>query len=146
MGSVNALAGSSVYLDANIIIYAIEDLSAVGAKLRSLFERFDRGELRAITSQLTPAEVLVKPLRDGKTTICDSYMRMLQTSPALQVVAITRDILIDAARLRAGAAIKLPDAIHAATALRAACTTFLTNDGGFQTVVGLPVLLLSKLT
>ncbi|HSZ59707.1 MAG TPA: hypothetical protein VK797_28950 [Tepidisphaeraceae bacterium] len=66
MGSINAIAGTKVYLDANVFIYAVEGFAGVGAKLTTLFQRFDRGELQAVTSELTLAEVLVKPLRDGK--------------------------------------------------------------------------------
>jgi predicted nucleic acid-binding protein len=51
--------------------------------------------------------------------------------------ATHRDVLIEAARLRANVNIKLPDAIHAATALLTQCSTFVTNDRRFQNVLGL---------
>ncbi len=145
MGSLNALIGDRVYLDANIFIYALEDFSPVGAKLRSLFARFDRGELQAVTSELTLAEVLVKPLRDGNTTASESYRRILQTSAALEVVPVGRDILLAAAALRAASTMKLPDAIHAATATSARCTTLLTNDRGFAGLPGIAILSLASL-
>jgi len=69
MGSLNALAGTKIYLDANVFIYAVEGFPGVGAKLASLFQRFDRGELQAVTNELSLVEVLVKPLRDGKGRI-----------------------------------------------------------------------------
>ena len=51
-----------------------------------------------------------------------------------------------AAELRAALpALKLPDAIHAATSLLHSCTTLLTNDARFEAVPALPVLLLSNL-
>jgi predicted nucleic acid-binding protein len=40
--------------------------------------------------------------------------------------------------------LKLPDAIHAATALSSQCTTFLTNDQRFQSVPGFQTVLLSQ--
>jgi len=102
MGSVNAGTGSVVYLDANILIYAVEDLAV--------------------------------------------YEHLLDPAGPLGVRAITRPILTRAAELRAAhTALKLPDAIHAATALLDGCTTFLTNDGRFAVVPPLPVLLLSQL-
>jgi predicted nucleic acid-binding protein len=145
MGSLNALIGDRVYLDANIFIYALEDFSAVGTKLRALFAQFDRGELQAVTSELTLAEILVKPLRDGDVAACESYRRVIQTSASLEVVPIGRDILLAAATLRATTTMKLPDAIHAATATSARCATLLTNDRGFAGLVGIAILPLVSL-
>lgn len=48
-------------------------------------------------------------------------------------------LLAEAARLRAISRIKLPDAIHAATALQRECTSFLTNDDRL-TIPGIKVL------
>jgi len=41
---------------------------------------------------------------------------------------VDRSVLIDAARLRGRTGLRLPDAIHASTALASGCDTFLTND------------------
>jgi len=145
MGSLTTLTGDVVYLDANIFIYALEGLPPVVAKLAALFQRFDRGELRAVTSELTLAEVLVKPIRDNNTAFRDQYDQSIRTTPSLTVVPVARQILVDAATLRAMSTLKLPDAIHGATALAANCTTYLTNDHRFTTVPNLPVLLLADL-
>ncbi len=144
MGSLNTITGQSIYLDANILIYAVEDLTAVGQKIRTLFSRFDSGELHAVTSELSLAEVLAKPIRDGKQAIQDEYEQFLTNSDALTVMPVTRDVLIRAAQIRAQTSVKLPDAIHAATSLLKGCTTFLTNDQRFAAITSLPVLLLSQ--
>jgi predicted nucleic acid-binding protein len=70
---------------------------------------------------------------------------VLRSSSTLQVVPITREVLVTAARLRAEQGLKLPDAIHAATAQLTNCQQFLTNDTRFKNLPGLPVLLLSQL-
>jgi predicted nucleic acid-binding protein len=145
MGSLNALTGSVVYLDANLFIYAIEGLPPFAVKLAPLFQRFDRGELHAVTSELTLAEVLVKPRRDQNTVLCDQYERMLRPSKSLTVAPVTRAVLVAAAAIRASSNLKLPDAIHAATSLTQRCTTYLTNDQQFKTVAELPVLMLQDL-
>ena len=54
-------------------------------------------------------------------------------------------VLIEAAQPRAIVNIKLPDAIHAATALLTQCSTFLGNDQRFQSVPSLTVILLSQI-
>ena len=59
------------------------------------------------------------------------------------MVPITRALLIEAARLRASSRLKLPDAIHLATALQYECPVFLTNDTRIRPLPGLDVLYLS---
>ncbi|NJO66954.1 MAG: type II toxin-antitoxin system VapC family toxin [Leptolyngbyaceae cyanobacterium RM1_405_57] len=57
---------------------------------------------------------------------------------------ILRELLIDAAQVRADTGLKLPDAIHVATAVRSQCTTFLTNDDRLKNLGSLNVVLLSE--
>lgn len=61
------------------------------------------------------------------------------------MIPVSRQILIEAAKLRASINIKLPDAIHAATALLTQSSTFLTNDQRFRNVPDLLVILLSEI-
>jgi len=145
MGALSALAGTKIYLDANIFIYAVEGLAPFAARLAALFTRFNSGTLHAVTSDLTVAEVLVKPMRDGNTALRDTFAQMLRTSKSLTMAAVSRGILEQAAALRATSSLKLPDAIHAATAMDHRCTTFLANDRLFSAVPMLPVLHLSDL-
>jgi predicted nucleic acid-binding protein len=145
MGRIDDILGPTIYLDANTLIHAVEDMGALGTTMRRLFNRIDGGEFQSITSELSLAEVLVVPIRTGSAPIRREYEQLLNLSSGLLVLPILRSILIHAAELRAsGPSLKLPDAIHAATALEHGCTTFLTNDRRFESVPELPVLLLSK--
>jgi predicted nucleic acid-binding protein len=134
-----------VYLDTNIFIYALEGYPIFRTALTELFDTLDRHELSAVTSELTLAEVLVKPFLDQHVERQEAYLRALQPSPSLQIAPISRDILVAAARLRAETGMKLPDAIHAATARLNDCTDFLTNDARFTAIPGLRILLVSQL-
>ncbi|MGB7160502.1 MAG: PIN domain-containing protein [Tepidisphaeraceae bacterium] len=146
MGSLSAIVGSTVYLDTNILIYAVENVAGFGDRVRTIFERIDRAELRGVTSELSLAELLVKPLREKQDAVRSECARLLHAGGPLVVLPISRDILVCSAELRAAhASLKLPDAIHAATAMLHGCTTFLTNDARFEAVPGLPVLLLSNI-
>lgn len=98
-----------------------------------------------MTSELTLAEVLVKPIRENNAGLRDQYERILRTSRVLTVLPITRDVLVAAATLRAGSSLKLPDAIHAATSIAANCTTHLTNDHRFASIPNLQVMLVPDL-
>ena len=89
-------------------------------------------------------EALVKPLRDGNTEI-ESQYRELFASNAMRLLDASYQVFADAARLRAETALKTPDALHAATALRAGCALFITNDTDFRRVQGLPIVVLDDL-
>jgi predicted nucleic acid-binding protein len=59
------LAGQTVYLDTNIVIYALEGFESYRSVLLELLNNLDQRVIRGVTSELTLSEVLVKPLRDG---------------------------------------------------------------------------------
>jgi predicted nucleic acid-binding protein len=145
MGLLNSLQGDRIYLDVNIWIYALEGYPHFRSDLAALFQAIDQGTLTAVTSELALAEALVKPIQDQDQAVQKIYQQAIANRPNVEVRSIDRAILIMAAQLRATTKLKLPDAIHAATALNAQCSTFLTNDQGFRHVLPLPVLLLSEL-
>jgi len=146
MGILDAIQGNLVYLDVNIWIYALEGYPAYIQDLTQLFQSIDQGNLTAVTSELSLAEALVKPIQNQDLAQQTTYKQFIRTSQNLSVIPVNRDVLIEAAILRATVNIKLPDAIHAATALLTQCTTFLTNDQSFSQVPGLSVVLLSQIS
>ncbi len=134
MGKVSQELGQRVYFDANIIIYLVEGFAPFLDQLRALSIALNTGEIIAITSELTLAEVLVKPLKDQLPAIQQAYKTFLTPTRALSIATVSREILEDAAQLRATTKLKLPDAIHLATAFRQSCDSFLTNDEVFRTL------------
>lgn len=137
--------GSRIYLDANVWIYALEGYAAYTAPLTALFERLDAGDLLGTTSELTLAEVLVKPFADENVVLQRRYIEALQDRPSVRIVPVTRDILIDAARLRSQhPTLKMPDALHAATALASGAGYLVSNDVRFATVPGLEQIRISR--
>ena len=144
MGLLNAIQGNSVYLDTNIWIYALEGFPDFAQELATLFQAIDQGQLTAVTSELSLSEVLVKPIQNGNAAQQNIYKQAISSTSILQVVPVQRDVLIEAARLRETVNLKLPDAIHAATAIATQCSTFVTNDHRFQIVSGFQTVLLSQ--
>ncbi|MBW4580242.1 MAG: PIN domain-containing protein [Tildeniella nuda ZEHNDER 1965/U140] len=144
MGLLTSLQGDRIYLDTNIWIYALEGFPTFFQELTALFQSIDQGNLQAITSELTLAEVLVKPIQNGNSIQQDTYKQAITSNSHLLVIPIQRELLINAAQLRVTTNLKLPDAIHAATALATQCSTFLTNDLKFQNVSGLQIVVLSQ--
>ena len=128
MGLLTTLQGDRIYFDVNVWIYGLEGYPDFVADLTALFQTIEQGRLTAVTSELSLAEALVKPMKDQN----------------VEILPVDRNILIKAAQLRTQNKLKLPDAIHLATAIASNCSTFLTNDQGFQNVTQLPVIILSK--
>ncbi len=146
MGLLNALQGDRIYLDVNIWIYALEGYQPFLLSLSSLFQAIDQGLLTGLTSELSLAEALVKPMQNQNLIQQDVYKQAIANNRNLIVAPVSREVLIAAAQLRANTpTLKLPDAIHAATAQFYDCTTFLTNDQRFQTLPNLTVILLSQI-
>jgi len=145
MGIADVIKGKSIYIDTNIFIYALEGYPEFAASLTSLFTAIDEGGVTAVTSELTLAESLVKPLMDDNTVLENLYLEVFQTSMSLNVVPISRQILIESARLRAKSkTLKLSDAIHFATARMSDCQTFLTNDKQLKFVPDFDVAILAE--
>ena len=130
-----------VYLDANLFISALEGPGAVSDHAWWILEAVERGEILGITNELTLAEVLVHPLRDADRALIETYEAMITTSPILSVVPVDRGVLMRAAELRAAhRALRLPDAIHLASALRAGAGHLVTRDARLAAVSPIPVV------
>jgi predicted nucleic acid-binding protein len=107
----------------------------------------DDGSIQAVTSELCLAECLGGPYRTGREDLASIYIDLIRDRPQLTVNAITREILIEAARLRSEVrTLRLPDAIHHATARIAACDILLTNDERFRGVARPEAVLLSDIS
>lgn len=129
MGILELIAERRIYIDSNPIIYLVEQYPRFNDVLSELFGLIDSAQILATTSELTVAEVLVKPIRDQLSGLQQSFEQRLQTSGGLIVAEIDRPILVRAAEIRAvQTTLRLPDAIHLATALETDCKVFLTND------------------
>jgi len=125
---VNSLLGKKIYLDASALIYATE-VPHLFPRLRpSLIEPLAKGELTLVTSWLTLAEVLIKPLQSSNTVLETIYRQFLTPSAHFEILAADRGIIEQAATLRAAYGFKLPDAVHIATGMTAGCNHYVTGD------------------
>src|SRR5919205_1336576 len=101
MERLTAILGRRVYLDTNIFIYTIEGYAPEAAFLRELFAALEEGRFAAVTSELTLAEVLVKPFELDREDVVAGYTELLVPSERLTVPPVGRAILVEAARQRA---------------------------------------------
>jgi predicted nucleic acid-binding protein len=142
MGLISLPGAGIVYVDANSIIYRIEQVAPYLAVTAPLWNALDAGQQEIATSELSVLEVLVKPIQAGNGRLEDLFRRALYNTRGFTLIPIDRFVLEEAARLRAHHGLKTPDALHAASALLARCTLFVTNDPAFRRVPGLPVVVL----
>jgi predicted nucleic acid-binding protein len=145
MGALDRFRGQIVYLDANIIIYIVEGFPLFRAVLEEIIIALDTGLFEAVTSELTLAEVLVQPFRTRDSVYETTYTTMLSGREALRVVPVEREMLIEAARIRAEHNTRLADAIHVATAQASGCSIFLTNDDRLRAPAEITILTLAEL-
>ena len=123
-----------IYLDTNIFIMLGENSDAAGDALRriTVAHSEDRDPL-FVTSELTLSELLVRPYREENENLSRFYRRVMAGEVWLRTSPVSPGVLETAAVLRAvRRSIKLPDAIHAATAMAMSCSHLLTNDTGLK--------------
>ena len=133
-----------VYVDASSLIYSVERVEPYRALLEPMWQETQEGNLTIVSSPVLVVEVLVKPPREGNTEIEMQY-RELFGAGAVRLLDASYPVFEDAARLRAESGLATPDALNAATALRADCALFITNDTDFRRVQGLPLVVLDDL-
>lgn len=136
-----------VYLDANVFIAAFEAPGAHGDHAWNILHAVEQAEVTAVTSELTLSEILVKPLEQGASELATAYDQMISPANNLEIVSVSRDVLVHAARLRAGRrGLRLPDAVHIASAQSTGRSYFITEDERLAMPEGMTRLSVSPFT
>jgi predicted nucleic acid-binding protein len=128
----------SLYIDTNPLIYAFEGSETENnLAIAKLVETLGPSSL--MTSELTLSEMLVKPFEANDAERIRRYKGLLQRegNGVIRVHPVSTSILIEAAWHRGeqsaafGRKLKLPDAIHLATATFWGCSHFMSKDERF---------------
>lgn len=128
MGALTLPLTGRVYVDAQIVIYAVERHPLYAPAILPLWQAVANGEAKVVTSELTLMEVLVGPIALDDPSLEVDFERLL-LGPDVEMVPVGQGALRYAAGLRAvNPSLRTPDAIHLATAVESGCTAFLTND------------------
>ncbi|WJH41844.1 type II toxin-antitoxin system VapC family toxin [Aliirhizobium terrae] len=125
-----------LYLDTNVFIAAFEAEGVVAEKAAKLIsEAKAKPQKSLVTSEMTLAELLVLPFRRSDLSLVEFYSGLLSSGGTVDLRPADRDIFLLSARLRSEiSALKLPDAVHLATAMLSGCTHILTADKGIRPV------------
>lgn len=135
-----------ILIDTCVWIYHLEEHPELGPPAAQVIESLEEGRFRAVASELTLLELTVRPLQLGRQDVADDYEVLLDYFPHLELIPVSREILLDAAALRARQKLRTPDAIQLATGLRAGATLAVTNDRLWRSVPLIETALLSDLT
>ncbi len=131
--------GARVLLDTAPIIYVLEG-HPLADRFAGLFERIAEGDIRAIVTPVTVAEVVGGPLKRGRQGLAERYRLALTAAPGWSLRALDGDLAMLAARLRAEHGLRLPDAIQLATAISECCDALVTHDRDFPSTAGVRVM------
>jgi predicted nucleic acid-binding protein len=134
-----------IALDTSIFIYHLEPNPKYLAYTDLIFSWIERSESKAITSTITMTELLVLPYREDDEQRADDFYGLLTTYPNLAWIAPDLEMAELAARIRALHRLRTPDALQAATAVRAEASGLITNDAVFKRIEGLQTLVLDEL-
>jgi predicted nucleic acid-binding protein len=100
MGPIVLPTSGSVYVDANVVIYTVENHPLYAPRLRPFWLAVNAGMVRVFSSELLYLETLVGPHKSGSSQLAANYETFLGL-PYLQLLPISVSILREAARLRA---------------------------------------------
>jgi predicted nucleic acid-binding protein len=134
-----------IALDTSVFIYQLEANARYLAFTDSVFSWVERVGHEGVTSTITMAELLVPWYRDKDDPRIDTFYGLLSTYPNLRWIAPDLEAADLAAKLRALHRMRTPDAIQAATAMRAQATGFVTNDPVFARIPEIETAILDRL-
>src|SRR5262249_32773342 len=126
-------AGMMACLDANCVIYLVEQNAVWGPKIvRRLVDLRMAGHQIAV-SDLARTACLAHPLFTRNAAVIADYQSFF-SAPDIEVLPLSSTVCERAAEIRAASSfkIKLPDCLHLAAAIEHGCGLFLTNDAQLQ--------------
>lgn len=139
----DALTGyRSLALDTMCFIYHFEADPEYVSFTHTLFNLIEKGGVIGVTSTLTLAEVLVKPIEQENRDAREDYKYVLTNFPNLTLCDVNSEIVEEAANLKARYGIGLPDAIQVATGIIQEAQAFVTNDQNLRRVRETEVLII----
>ncbi len=126
------MAGQGVYLDTNVFVYFLDQNPEFFEVAAAFIEAAESGKIIGYTGDAAVAETLVKPYQSDNVGLAAGCKAFFATDDFLSVQSHDADTFDLAAQLRGKRGMRFIDALHYATALKAGCKFFVTNDDGFK--------------
>ena len=119
-GITNALKGKKrIALDTCVFIYHFQNNLQFSPLAKEIFAVIYSGDTVAITSFVTLVELLIQPMKLGRSDIASDYESALTEMAGLEFWDGDARIATGAALIRSKRIVRTPDAIHLATAIAA---------------------------
>lgn len=128
MISNRRLDHAAIHLDTNVFICFVGAHRCRARVRRALSASIEPAWCRAVTSEPTPAEALVKPMQDRRQDVADTSRGLSSPTSTIEPVPVARSLLETGARHRAELGGCAADAIHAPTAAAARCGYLVSHD------------------
>jgi predicted nucleic acid-binding protein len=132
-------------LDSCVLIYHLEGHQQFAPVSSHVIDQIEAGRISAVISSMALLEILVGPYRREAEPLAKSYYSLLRQLPNCRWVDMTYEIADRAAQIRAKYNLKVPDAIHIATAIESGATAFITNDLDLPRIDGIEVVQIASL-
>jgi len=142
VGTLTSLIeGKLVAFDSAPLIYYLEEHPRYTALSDELFDAIRESRALGLTSVLTLLEVLVLPLRAGRSSLASDYRAILGQTKGISLFPIDRAVCERAAQIRADHHwLRAPDALQVATAVEHGAQVIVTNDIRWKRLREIPVV------
>lgn len=144
--TLTELRGQRVYFDTNGLIFFFEKNPRYFKAVATLIQAVDRGECFGYTGDAAVSELMVYPYRTKSATEIARGKAFFARKNFMTVLGHDSEIFDTAAQLRAQSSLRLIDALHYATAIRAGCRYFVTHDKDFNAIESSPHFKVLRLT
>jgi len=127
-------AAASILVDTSVVLAYLTGSEPTSPLAERLFDAFvSTGRNPASLSVITVEEILVRPFRTGAAAVATTE-GFLRYFAEIRLAEVTYDIAREAARIRAAAGLRTPDALIIATAVVTGTDILVTNDRSWRAI------------
>jgi predicted nucleic acid-binding protein len=133
-------SNARITVDSAPIIYFLQDHPKLADRFAPIFQAAAEGAISLCVSTITLAEVLAGPMKAGNDILAAQYQEAFRGSRNWEIVPVSEEVAVLAARIRVVRRLRLPDAIQVATAVTTGSIALVTHDVDFSNVTEIRII------